>query len=202
MGPESLGAMLCELTAKKKGAELLQPSVCTTIYNVFRFFTYTRGWQNPKVTAIAVGSRPVLLNSHEEFGRQEEHMLCSCKAWSESSRDISVLDLITGELLGLRSWGGVNDLMEMRSLLPDCKKKPEIGNLDKAALGSALPRLQLFPTSYIVRCDLQILYLNITLELHFLEIKICTSLGKHPVNTIQTKSNFTGSGTSFGRWCR
>lgn len=89
--------------------------------------------------------------------------------------------------------------MEIRSLLPDCKKNPQIGNLDKAALGSALPHLQLFPISYIVQCDLQILYLNIMLEMHFLEIKIYTSLGKYHVNAIQTQSNFTGSGTFFGR---
>lgn len=76
--------------------------------------------------------------------------------------------------------------MEIRSLLPDCKKNPQIGNLDKAALGSALPRLQLFPISYTVRCDLQILYLNIMLEMHFLEIKIHTTLGKYHVNTIQS----------------
>lgn len=172
--------MLCELTAKK-GAELLQPAVCTTIYNIFSFFTYSEDGITQRLLPSSVESRPALPNSQEEFGRQEQHMLYNCKARSQSNRGVSVLDSVTEALLGLRSEGvsvtwwkrGVSHLT--------ASKTPKLITLTKLLLAvlsltySCCQFLTLSDEIYVTCPHIQ--YLNSTLEPHFLEIKMCVSLG-------------------------
>lgn len=69
---------------------------------------------------------------------------------AESSRDVSVLDLVTEVPLGVRSEGVSVTWWKRGVSCLTARKTPQIDNCDKAALGSALTRLQLFPVSYTV----------------------------------------------------
>lgn len=196
---------LCELTAEK-GAELLQPSVCTTIFSIFCFFTYPEDGITQTLLPSSAEPQPVLPNSHEEFGRPEEHTLYNCKAWSESSRDVSVLGLGNRGTVGFEKWGVLVTWWKWGVSCLTARKTSKLITLIKlllAALSLAYSCFQFLTLSHeiYVTCP-HIPCLNSTLEPYFLEIKICISLGTYHVNTTQTKSNFIGSGAFVGRWCR
>lgn len=129
--------MLCELTAKK-AAELLQPSICITLYSIYSFFTCSEDGMTQSLLPSSVESHPLLPNSHGEFGRREEHMLQNCKARPESSRDVSVPGSVTEGPSGLRSEGLAVTWWKRGVSCLTARKIPQIDNLDKKLLLAVL----------------------------------------------------------------